>query len=66
MAYVHYPDRASRNALIRQLSEEGLSLRKIAAEVGCNPSTVHEVLNPDKRRRYNARRRRYIAERTAS
>lgn len=56
MGYVHEPDRFHRDLRILALHEAGLSLRRIAAIVGCDSSTVHEVVNPSKRAQYNARR----------
>lgn len=33
-----------RNQIIRELRAEGLSIRKIASQLGCNPSTVQRAL----------------------
>jgi hypothetical protein len=50
---------AERDAEIRRLAEEGLSSVRIAAQVGSCRSEVHDVLHPDRRARYNDRRRKH-------
>ncbi len=48
---------AERDAEIRRLRGKRLSVAAIAAEVGCSRALVQEVLSPNKRAAYNARRR---------
>ena len=46
-----------RDAEIKRLSAQGLSCGAIAPLVGCSKGQVYEVLNPERREAYNARRR---------
>jgi hypothetical protein len=59
VGFVRYADRQSRDAEILRLRSTGLSLRKIAALVGCGTDVVHGVVNPEARAAYDARRREH-------
>jgi hypothetical protein len=48
---------ARRDQAARRLRADGLSVQAIANRIGCSHGQVYEVLHPDKRERYNARRR---------
>jgi hypothetical protein len=50
---------ARRDAEIRRLAAEGLSNARIAPLVGSCSSEVYDVLHPERRERYNARRREH-------
>ncbi len=48
-----------RDAEIRRLASEGHKPWAIAPTVGCSPGTVYEVVNAEKKRAYNERRREH-------
>jgi DNA invertase Pin-like site-specific DNA recombinase len=48
---------AARDTEIRALAEDGMRLSEIAVRVGCSRGQAYEVLNPERRAKYNARRR---------
>lgn len=62
MPDVSGPERAARDELIRQLRAEGHSVMAIAKRFGCARSTVYEVVKPDRREAWNARRREHWRE----
>jgi hypothetical protein len=50
---------AERDAEIRRLSAAGVAHRRIAPLVGCSAQMVYEVMHPERRARYNERRRKH-------
>lgn len=50
---------AERDSEIRRLRAEGTTLVETAAQVGCGVHTVMDVMHPENRVRYNARRAAY-------
>jgi hypothetical protein len=50
-------ERQRRDEKVRQLHTEGMSIRKIADEVGCGKDVVHEAINPEARERRRAQNR---------
>jgi transposase len=56
------PERAARDEQIHRLRAEGRSVIAIAKRFNVYRSTVYEVLHPDRRAAYNARRRQHWRE----
>lgn len=50
---------ASRDAEIHRLRSEGNAIPAIAALVGCSVGQAYEIVNPDRREAYNARRKKH-------
>jgi len=49
-------EREERNRLIREMGALGFSRTEIAEAAACSPTTVFEILNPERQRAYNERR----------